>query len=224
MEKINLEAFVRPETGKSAAKHVRKEDMVPAVVYKNGEKGMSVKVGRKDLLKALHTEAGLNAIITLDISDGSKTDSRTVIVKDTQIDPLTDKLIHADFHEISLKEKITVNVPVAVKGEAVGVTEEKGVFTQTLWELEIECLPTEIPEKIEVNVEALRIGDAIHVKELSVPAGITLLDDPDQVVASVHHQEVEKVEEPLEEGAVEPEVIKKGKEETGEEEEEAPKE
>lgn len=224
MENINLEAIARPETGKSAARHVRKEDMVPAVVYKDGDKGISVKVGRKALLKALHTDAGLNAIITLGILDGSKVDTRTVIVKETQIDPLTDKIIHADFHEISLKEKISVKVPVAVKGEAVGVTSEKGVFTQTLWEIEIECLPTDIPEKIEVNVEKLKIGEAIHVKDIAMPEGVTVLEDEDQVVASVHHPEAEKTEEPLEEGAVEPEVIKKGKEEVAEEEEEAPKE
>jgi large subunit ribosomal protein L25 len=220
MENVNLQAFARPETGKSAAKHVRQKDMVPAVVYKDGETGISVKVGSKDLVKALHTEAGLNAIITLNISDGSEVNTRTVIVKETQIDPMTDKLIHADFHEISLEEKINVNVPITVKGEAVGVTEEKGVFTQTLWEIEVECLPTQIPEKIEVNIESLRIGDAIHVKDLSIPEGIEVLEDAEQVVASVHHPETEETEEPEEEGAVEPELIKRGKEEDAEESEE----
>jgi large subunit ribosomal protein L25 len=186
MENINLEAVVRQETGKSAAKHIRKNDMVPAVVYKDGEAGCTVKVGRKDLLKALHTGAGANAIITLGITDGKKVDAKTVIVKETQIDPLTDMVIHVDFHEISLKEKINVKVPIEVKGEAVGVTEDNGVFTQNLWQLEIECLPTEIPEKIEVHVEELKIGGVIHVKDLSVPGGITVLEDAEQVVASVH--------------------------------------
>jgi large subunit ribosomal protein L25 len=219
MEKINLEALVRKETGKSAAKHVRQNDMVPAIVYKDGESGSSVKVGRKELLKALHTEAGLNAIITLEIADGDAVDTRTVIVKETQIDPLTDMVLHVDFHEISLEEKINVNIPVTVKGEAVGVTEEDGVFAQALWEIEVECLPTDIPEKIEVNVEALRIGDAIHVKDLSVPEGVVILEDEDQVVVSVHVPEAEETEEPLEEGAAEPELIKKGKEEEEEGEE-----
>lgn len=224
MENINLKAFVRQETGKSAAKHVRQNDMVPGVVYKDGDKGSSVKVGLKDLLKAIHTEAGLNAIITLDISDGGKVDTRTVIVKETQIDPLTDKVVHVDFHEISLKEKISVKVPVVVKGEAVGVTEEKGVFTQALWQIELECLPTDIPEKVEVNVEPLRIGDVIHVKDLPAIPGVTVLEDAEHVVVSVHHPEAEETEEPLAEGEVEPEVIKKGKEETEGEEEEAEKE
>ena len=226
MANINLEASIRSEIGKSAAKHVRQNEMVPAVVYKDGEKGISVKVGRKELMKALHTEAGVNAIITLGIADGKKVDTRTVIVKETQIDPLTDMLLHADFHEISLKNKISVKVPITVKGESVGVTEEKGVFTQILWQIEIECLPTEIPEKIEVNVEALKIGDVLHVKDLVLPEGITGLEEEDQVVASVHHPEAEEsVEEPLEESAEEPElIIKKRKEDDVAEEEEAGKE
>ena len=226
MENINLEASIRSEIGKSAAKHVRQNEMVPAVVYKDGEKGISVKVGRKELMKALHTEAGVNAIITLGIADGKKVDTRTVIVKETQIDPLTDMLLHADFHEISLKNKISVKVPITVKGESVGVTEEKGVFTQILWQIEIECLPTEIPEKIEVNVEALKIGDVLHVKDLVLPEGITGLEEGDQVVVSVHHPEAEESEEePLEESAEEPElIIKKRKEDDAAEEEEAGKE
>ncbi len=223
MEKINLEASLREGTGKSAARHVRQQGQVPAVVYKDGEVGLSVRVGLKDLMRALHTEAGANAIITLDISDGTKVDSRTVIVKETQVDPLTDALIHADFHEISLLEKITVDVPITVKGEAIGVAEEDGVFTQAMWELEVECLPTDIPEHIDVNVEELRIGDAIHVKDLTVPEGVTVLSDDDQVVASVHVQEAEEEPEEIEEGeGEEPEVIKKGKEE--EEESEKPEE
>ena len=226
MENINLEASIRSEIGKSAAKHVRQNEMVPAVVYKDGEKGISVKVGRKELMKALHTEAGVNAIITLGIADGEKVDTRTVIVKETQIDPLTDMLLHADFHEISLKNKISVKVPITVKGESVGVTEGKGVFTQILWQIEIECLPTEIPEKIEVNVEVLKIGDVLHVKDLVLPEGITGLEEGDQVVASVHHPEAEESEEePLEESAEEPElIIKKRKEDGAAEEEEEGKE
>lgn len=224
MENINLEAFMRTETGKSAAKHVRQKNMVPAVVYKDGAEGCSVKVGYKELLKALHTGAGSNAIITLGISDGKQVNNKTVIVKDTQVDPLTDMVLHVDFHEISLEEKINVKVPVVVKGEAVGVTEENGVFTQSLWQIEVECLPTDIPEKIEVNIEKMKIGDVIHAKDLSMPEGVTILEDDDHVVASVHVPHVEEEEEPLEEGAVEPEVIKKGKEEAEGEEEEDSKE
>lgn len=222
MEKIILKAAVREETGKSGCKHLRKEGLIPAVVYKDGKKGISVKVGSKDLWHALHTEAGENAIITMEIDTGDKETKKTVIVKEMQNDPLNDKFLHVDFHEISLKEKLKVKVPVAVKGEAVGVREEDGVLSQLMWEVEVECLPTDIPEHIDVNVDELKIGDSIHVKDIASIPGVAVLDDPEQAIASVHPpkaEEEEIAEEAAEGEELEPEVIKKGKaEEEGEEE------
>lgn len=217
MEKIILKALVREEKGKGACKHMRREGQIPAVVYKGGKEGISVQVDGKEVWHALHTEAGENAIITMNISGGEKDIKKTVIVQETQTDPITDKFLHIDFHEISLKEKLKVNVPVTLKGEAIGVKEEEGVLAQAMWEIEVECLPTEIPEHINVKVDDLRIGDAIHIKDIVAPQGVVILDDPDQVVASVHvpQAEEEVVEEGAEEGEGEPEVIKKGK---GEEE------
>jgi large subunit ribosomal protein L25 len=220
MEKITLKASVREASGKSSAKRIRKEGQIPAVVYKDGNEGLSVKVDMKELWQVLHTEAGSNVIITMEIDGKEKAETKTVIIKETQVDPLNDKFLHVDFHEISLEEKLTVKVPVELKGEAPGVTEEEGVLTQVLWELEVECLPTDIPEHIDINVEALRIGDAIHVADLALPAGVTALEDREQVVVSVHAPQAEEEAEEVigEEGAAEPEVIKKGKaEEEGEE-------
>lgn len=226
MEKVIIGATTREELKKSGCKHLRKGGRIPAVVYKGGKIGVNVHVDSKDLWHALHTEAGENAIITMNIQDKDKTSKKTVIVKEVQRDPINDKFIHVDFHEISLTEKIKVNVPVAAKGEAVGVTEEEGILTQVIWEIEVECLPTAIPERLEVRVEELRIGDAIHVKEIEVPEGVKILEDPENVVVSVSPpaQEEEKPEEEAagegaEEGA-EPEVIKKGKKEEEEEAEE----
>ena len=222
MEKITLKAVVREESGKSACKHIRKDGKIPGVVYKDGKKGFSIQVDRKEFWRVLHTDAGINVIITMEIEGKEKGAAKTVIVKETQLDPLSDKIIHVDFHEISLKEKLKVKVPIEIKGEAVGVAGGKGVFSQILWELEVECLPTDIPEHIIVNVESLKIGDAIHVKELVVPKEVTVLEDADQVVASVHVPEAEEEAEAAEgeEGAAEPELIKKGKTEAEGEEEE----
>jgi large subunit ribosomal protein L25 len=222
MDKITLSASAREDHGKSACRHIRKEGMIPAVVYKDGEGAISLKVDRKELWHALHTDAGSNVIINMRIAAGKKEEEKTVIVKETQVDPLNDKLIHVDFHEISLKDKLTVKVPIEVKGEAVGVLENEGILSQILWEMEVECLPTDIPEHINVNVESLEIGDAIHVKDLELPDNVDPLEDPEQVVVSVHPPQAEEEEEEAEgeEGAVEPELIKKGKaEEEGEEEE-----
>lgn len=228
MEKITLKAEVRDELGKGACKQLRKKGIIPGIIYKDGEKGVSVQIDTKALWHALHTEAGENAIITMDISDGSGSLEKTVILQEMQIDPVKDTFVHVDFREISLKDKLKVKVPVALKGEAIGVTEEEGVLSQISWELEVECLPTAIPEHINVNVEGLRINDAIHVKDLTMPEGVEVLEDPDQVVVSVHPPQAEEEEAPeegLEEEGAEPEVIKKGKgEEEGEEAEDGGKE
>jgi large subunit ribosomal protein L25 len=231
MEKIILKAEIREGVGKDACKHLRRDGKIPAVVYKEGKKSLSVQVDSNDLWHALHTDAGENAIITMDIS-GDKATKKTVIVQETQQDPINDKFLHVDFHEISLKEALKVNVPVHLKGEAIGVTEEDGILSQILWELEVECLPTAIPERIEINVEELKIGDAIHIQEVTPPEGVKILGEPEDVIVTVTppkaEEEIEEVEEGAEEGAEEPEVIKKGKkeEEEGEEapEEEAPAE
>jgi len=224
MEKVILKAIIRGELGKAASRHARKDGKIPAVVYKGGKQGLNVEVDSKALWHALHTEAGENAVITLDISGDDKQVKKTVIVQDVQQDPLNDKFLHVDFHEISLKEKIKVDVPVVVKGEAKGVTDENGVLAQAAWELAVECLPTAIPESIVVHVEELGMNEAIHVKDLKVPEGVKVLDDPEDVVVAVHPPQAEEVEEEAvegEEGVEEPEVIKKGK---GEEEGEASEE
>lgn len=223
MEKVILKAVVREDFKKSGCKHLRKKGSIPAVVYKGGKVGTNIQVDAKELWRALHTDAGENAIIAIDISGGDKDSQKTVIVQETQKDPINDKYVHIDFHEISLKEKLKVKVPVIAKGEPIGVSEEKGILTQVIWEIEVECFPTEIPEHLDIRVEELRIGDAIHVKDMEAPEGIVILDDPEAVVVSVSPpaaEEEEEVpeEEETEEGA-EPEVIKKGKkEEEGEEE------
>lgn len=226
MEKIELNVQERGSFGKGGCRRLRKEGIIPGVVYKSGEEGVSLEIDRNDLWHALHTDAGENAIITMKISDpaSGKSSERTVILQEVQVDPINNDFIHVDFHEISLKEKLQVNVPIESKGEAVGVKEDQGVLAQTLWELEVECLPADIPEHFYVHVEDLRIGDAIHVSEMEIPEGVEVLTDPEQVVISVNPPEMEEEEEEDvlgEETAEEPELIKKGKQE--EEQEGEPK-
>lgn len=217
MEKLQLNAKVRESFGKGGCRQLRKEGLVPGVVYKGGEEAVSIEMVKNDLWHALHTEAGENAIITLKIDGDSDQQSqeKTVILQDVQLDPINNDFIHVDFHEISLKDKLQVNVPVEAKGEAVGVKEDDGVLAQTLWELEVECLPTDIPEHLYVQVDDLRIGDAIHVSEVELPDGVEVLTDPEQVVISVNPPAMEEEEEEVlgEEVSDEPELIKKGKKE-----------
>ncbi len=234
MEKVSLEAEVREKTGKEAVKKLRECGLIPAVVYKAGEKTVNLKVSHQALLKALHTEAGENAIINLKLSDDKKSPAKksssthksstdkktkTVIIKEIQYHPVKGNILHIDFNQISLTEKLTVDVPVEVKGESQGV-KEGGVLEHILWELKVECLPTKIPERIETDVTDLKIGDSIYVKDLKVPEDIKILADPEAIVISVKPPTVEKVEEEVvEEEITEPEVItEKKKEEEPEEE------
>ncbi len=229
MEFVDVHASIREGRGKEISNKMRKEGIVPAVVYKKGDEALSIKVDRKEMVKALHTEAGENVIIKLTVEGAKKDKERTVILKDIQSDPVKDRLIHIDFQEISLTETLEVKVPVVSKGEAIGVKQEEGVLEQVLWEIDLECLPTNIPEKIEVDVANLKIGDSVHVKDFVLPEGVKILGDPEGTVFHVEH--AKKMEEPSPEeaageGAQEPEVIgeKKETEEEGPEEtEEGPK-
>lgn len=219
MDFVDLEARIREERGKELNKKLREEGLVPSIVYKKGEDALSLKIDRKNFLKALHTEAGENVIIKLHIDGVKKKKERTVIIKELQREPVKDNLLHVDFQEISLTETLKVKVPIAGKGESMGVKQDGGVLQHVLWEIEIECLPTDIPEKVEVDISNLKIGDSIHVEEIQVPEGVKILDDPEAVVFSVEHpKEVEEVVASPAEGELqEPEVIREKKEKPEEE-------
>jgi len=213
MGKITLNAQIREDTGKNASRRLRNNYMIPAVVYKQAEKTLPVQVKTTDFIHILHTAAGENAIITLKIAPSVKSKSssatKTAIIKEIQYHPTKENILHIDFQEISLTEKIAVKVPIVLKGEAVGVKTEGGILEQMTKELEIECLPTKIPEKIEFNIEAMKIGDIVHVKELDIPAEVKVLVDSEQAVVSVSPPKVEEVPvaEEAEEAIEEPEVI-----------------
>lgn len=227
MEKVILNAEIREEKGTIKAKKLRKKGMIPAVVYRDGKEAISLKLKEDDLYDVLHTTAGENVITTLVVAGEKKTKTRTCIIKEVQRDAVKDDIIHVDLKEISLTEKIKVKVPVRPRGEAEGVVKDEGVLDHVLWEVEVECLPTDIPEKINVEVSAMKIGEAVYVKDLKLPANVEVLNDPDLTVLSVVPPAKEEVAEEAstEEGA-EPEVIAKGKkeeEEIPEGEEDKPK-
>ncbi len=229
MEKVILKAEVREGTGKASAKVLRKKDIIPAVVYKGGKDALKLQFAMKDLEHTLHTKAGENVIVTLKISgpDG-KTKDRTVVIKEVQREPIKDRILHVDFNEISLTEMLKINVPLASRGEPVGVKTDGGTLEHVLWELQVECLPADIPEKIDIDVSILKIGDAIYVKNIVVPEGVKVLNDPELIAMIVKPPKVEVPKEEIApEAPAEPELIRKKKEleEEGEEEkkEEAPK-
>ncbi|OGW94638.1 MAG: hypothetical protein A3K16_05420 [Omnitrophica bacterium RIFCSPLOWO2_01_FULL_45_24] len=228
MEKVILKAEVRLASGKRIAKDLRKKNTIPAVVYKGGLDAMKLQLSVRDFEQVLHTKAGENIIVTLKIAGPGKSEKdKTVLIKEIQREPIKERILHVDFNEISLTETLKVNVPLAAHGEPEG-KKDGGTLEHVMWELQVECLPADIPEKIEVEVSGLKIGDAIYVKNIAAPAGVKILTDPELIAMIVKPPKVEvPKEEAAAEAPAEPELIRKKKEaeEKGETEkkEEAPK-
>jgi large subunit ribosomal protein L25 len=230
MEKVILKADAREGSGKASAKALRKDGIIPAVVYKGGKEALKLKLVAKDLESVLHTKAGENVIVTLKVgASDTKVKDRTVLIKEIQREPIKNGILHVDFNEISLTETLKVNVPLTTHGEAVGVKADGGILEHVMWELQVECLPTNIPEKITVEVSGMKIGDAVYVKDITVPEGVKVLTDPELIAIIVKPPKVEAPKEEVAgEAPAEPELIRKKKEvEEGEEgpakEKEAPK-
>ncbi len=214
MEEIILDAELRQDVGKNKAKGLRQEGFVPAVVYKQGKDAEAIKLVNADLIRLLHQHRLENAVINLKIKNDKRQKSRLCLVKEIQYDPIRGNIIHLDFNEVSLTKAIKVNVPIAVKGEPVGVKQEGGSLEQILWEVEVECLPTDIPKEIEVDVSPLKIGDAIHIKDIKFPSGLKVLNEPEAIVLHVVAPMKEEIPVEAVEGEEkqEPEVIKEKKE------------
>jgi large subunit ribosomal protein L25 len=213
-----LDAVKRATKGKNEARRLRVSGHIPAVVYGAQKVGDApapemVAVDPKPFMKILHSSSGFNTLITLNIADGN---SARVLVRNVQKDPITSHLLHADFFRVNMDKKIKVTVPVTLKGEARGVKVDGGVLDFVHREIEVEVLPAEIPNSIEIDVTDLGIGGAIHVRDVAANAAWTPVTDSDLML--VHIITIKVAEETPAEGAAapaggaaEPEVLKKGK-------------
>jgi large subunit ribosomal protein L25 len=215
MQKIEVRGEKRELAGKGAARKLRAQGKIPAVLYSAGKSSL-LTLNPKDVHRVLHSASGENTLINLKLDGGEGAAERVAILRDFQIDPINGKVLHADLFEISMTEKILVRVQVEITGEVPAGVKEGGVLQHNLREIEIRCLPTLIPDQISVDSSRLAIGEAVHVRDLSVGEGIEIMADPDQAVVSVAAPISEaKLEELLTSGkeVKEPEVVGKGKEE-----------
>jgi len=216
-QKLQLKAKTRTETGKGAVKLLRAQGVVPAVVYGAHTKPMNVAVAVKDLEKVLHHATGENVLVDLQVDEGGQTKNRLALIQEVQHHPFEDTILHIDFHEVRASEKLRANVAVRPIGEPAGVKTGGGVLEYVMRELRVECLPKDLPEVIEVNVEKLEIGQSIHVGDIAAPAGVALLDDKGQtvflVVAPITEEELAAMTEAAAAPVAEPEVITAKKEE-----------
>jgi large subunit ribosomal protein L25 len=214
-----LQAEKREGRGKNEARRLRASGRIPAVVYgAEKNKAMEIAVDPKVLLRILHSESGVNTLIGL---QGVELAGGKVLVKEYQLDPIDHKLLHADFYAVAMDKAITVTVPIVVKGEPKGVKQQGGIVDFVNRELEVECLPGDIPEHIDVDVSELMMHQGIRVRDLQADAKWKPISDPDMMIV---HVVAVKAEEPAPAeaaaaaaaapaAAAEPEVIKKGKKE-----------
>lgn len=223
MEEVKLDVQIRSEVGSRNVQRVRRQDCVPGIVYGGKKKTASVKMNRRAFERIRRQHHG-EVVFHINIMEGDKKlEDYSAIVKEEQHDPVTDEVLHVDFKRISLKEEIEVKAPIVAKGEAIGVKRDGGSVDQILWELNVICLPMDMPEEIVVDVNALEIGDSIYVKDIVLPASVKTKQDLEAIVLSVIPPRKEEEEIPVEvEEGMEPELIKEKKEEEEEEVAEAP--
>ena len=217
---IVVSAQSRSSRGKNEARRLRAKGMIPAVVYGGKSDAVAVTVDPKTLLRVLRSEAGRNTILSLDLGDGGKT---SAILKSWQVDPVNEKFIHADFYRIAMDVALKVKVPIHAVGEARGVKVDAGILEIIMREVEAECLPGDIPERIDVDVSDLGIHGAVRVSDLKISDKVKILDEADQIVVHVVSVKEEAApaaaatpaegEAAAPAATAEPEVMKKGKKE-----------
>lgn len=219
MEQVALEGFLRKPSGKGGAHALRREGNIPAIFYGPETKPIPIYVVKHTLEKTLKKQNNENILYQLTLKGDKKETVKTVMLKELQKNPIDQEILHLDFFEVSLFKEIDVTVGLKVVGKASGV-EQGGILQEISRDVEIRCLPTQIPNHIEVDVSTLEIGDSIHVKDLKLPEGIQVLSDVNQTLITVVPPIVEEKPtaevEPVEGSEVE--VAKKGKAKTEEEE------
>jgi len=215
-KQVKLSAQARAHIGGSVRNKLKREGLIPAVVYGGKEPSLPVQVGARDISNLLSRAVGENILVELEIdSDGQKS-SRMALIQEVQHATLTGGIVHVDFHAINMNETLYTSVPIEPAGESVGVKSFGGILEQSLRSLEIACLPKDLPEVLVVNVSGLNVGDSIHVRHINLPEGVKAIDDAELTVFLVAAPAVAEVVAPAAAAGAtpaQPEVIKEKKEE-----------
>jgi len=210
-----LGVTIREKQGKGVARKLRAAGRIPAICYRRNAEALSVSLDPRELdLLLRKASAGINTLIDLKVAGGGDFDGRQVLVKELQRDPISGAYLHADLYAVDMQQSIHVSIPIHIKGTPIGVSLSGGILDHATRELDVECLPNAIPEEFAVDVSALEIGNTIHVRDLQVPDGVEILNDPDvSIVSVVAPAVVEEVAAPAEAelaGAAAPEAKAEG--------------
>jgi len=210
---LTIKAEKRDASGKNVARRIRREGNVPAILYGPDVENVPLALSKRDIFDILKTETGANTIFQV----AFEKDKLEVMIKDYQQDVTTDELLHVDLFRISMEQEIRVSVPIVLTGDAVGVKAEGGFVESATREVEVECLPKDIPENIEVDISALHLNQSLKIEDLALVEGVKVLSDPQAMIVLIQAPSVEEVveevpeeEEIMAEGE-QPEVIKKEK-------------
>lgn len=198
MVKPVLKALTRKTKGKGAARKLRKDQQIPANFYGPNAQPMMLAVNYAELERLMRQSAAENIILDLQIQSDDGSEERSVIIKELQVDPTKDTYLHVDFCEISMDKEITVHIPISLTGTPAGV-KEGGVLQHVRRELNVSCLPDKLIDSLELDVSGLEIGDALHIRDIMLPEGITNLEEGDLTVALVAAPTIEVEEAPAEE-------------------------
>lgn len=206
-KQVKLSAQIRTETGRTAVNKIKSQGLVPAVIYAHNETPVSLQVNARDIDTLLSHAVGEHVLVDLEIAGGT---NRMALIQEVQHHPVTQAVLHVDFHGVSANEAIESSIPVEAVGEPVGVKSYGGILEQLVRSITIKCLPQDLPEIINVDVSALAIGDTIHIKDIKLPAGVTALD-LDATVFIVAEPNVAAEAPATEAAPAAPEVIKEKK-------------
>jgi large subunit ribosomal protein L25 len=215
MAETRLNASLRDGGGKGSARKLRAQGRVPAILYGHGMDPVKVAIDDRDLYHVLHTDAGANVLVDLHIGK----DQHLAMPREIQRDHIRGQFLHVDFLVVRRDEKIHVDVPVHLIGESHGV-KEGGVVEHHLWDLKVECLPTDVPQSIEADVSALGIGDSLRVADITPPPGATILTEAEETIVSVVPPPILKIEEEVAEAVEGEEAVAEAEGATAEEAEE----
>lgn len=209
-EQLSIEVQPREATGSRPSRRLRRADVIPAIVYGGGRDSTSIQVPRRDLLDLFKRAGSEHAVFLLKLSGSGK--ERHCMVRELVVDPVTRQVVHVDFQRIDLKVKVKVEVPIELTGVPSGVKNEGGVLDFVNRVVEVECLPTAIPQQLTVDVSHLQIGDHVEARELAIPEGVELTVEPERVIAAVAaprkiEEEEEEAVELLEGEEEEPELV-----------------
>ncbi|HTM00104.1 MAG TPA: 50S ribosomal protein L25 [Candidatus Omnitrophota bacterium] len=206
----SLNGEQRTGVGKGIAKKLRASGRIPAVYYGRGETPISLVVNAKDVDTLLQGASGANVIVDLQVSGAAAAD-RKALIREIQRDPVQGNILHLDLQHISLTERITVEVPIELVGVPTGVKDGGGILEHLLREVEVECLPTDIPTQLEVDVSAMNIGDTLHVSDIKAER-VVIVTEADRGIATVVPPTVLEEAKPAEEAPAEPELVASKKE------------